>query len=194
MKRYRWLVILGIIVVIIIIYLLTAYNSLVNTDENVKKYFADLHATYQRRNDLVPNLVSIVKAASDFEQTTFEQVAAARAKAASISISAEVNYEAFQQLEIAQGDLANSVNRALGTVENYPNLKALKNFSALQSQLEGTERRIKVARKDFNEAVATYNNKVRRFPSSIAASLFGFRAKEGFTASTGAGQAPEIKF
>ncbi len=194
MKRYRWLVVLGIIVVIIIIYLLTAYNSLVNTDENTKKYFADLHATYQRRNDLVPNLVSIVKAASNFEQTTFEQVAAARAKAASISIAAEPNYEAFQQLEVAQGDLANSVNRALGTVENYPNLKALKNFSALQSQLEGTERRIKVARKDFNDAVATYNNKVRRFPSSIAASLFGFKAKEGFTASTGASQAPEIKF
>ena len=194
MKRNRWLIILGVIIVVIIIYLLTAYNSLVSSDENVKRYWADLHTTYQRRNDLVPNIVSIVKAAATFETTTFEQVAAARAKAASVSISGEVNFQAFQQLEAVQGELATSVNRALGTVENYPNLKATQNFSALQSQLEGTERRIKVARKDFNDAVATYNNKVRRFPSSIAAGLFGFRSKEGFSASAGASQAPEIKF
>ncbi|HEX6181085.1 MAG TPA: LemA family protein [Chitinophagaceae bacterium] len=194
MKRYRWLVILGVIIVVIIIYLLTTYNSLVKSEESVKRYFADLHTTYQRRTDLIPNLVAVVQSAATYEQSTFTQVAAARAKAASISISAEVNPEAFQQLEEVQGELANSVNRALGTVENYPNLKATKNFSALQSQLEGTERRIKVARKDFNDAVATYNNKVRRFPSSIAAGIFGFRSKEGFSASAGASQAPEIKF
>ena len=194
MKRYRWLVILGVIIVVIIIYLLTAYNSLVNSEEHVKRNFADLHATYQRRTDLIPNLVAVVQSAATYEQTTFKEVAAARAKAASMTIPAEVNPEAFQQLEEVQGELANSVNRALGTVENYPNLKATKNFSALQSQLEGTERRIKVARKDFNDAVATYNNKVRRFPSSIAAGLFGFRSKEGFSASAGASQAPEIKF
>ena len=194
MKRYRWLVILGVIIVVIIIYLLTAYNSLVKSEESVKRYFADLHTTYQRRTDLIPNLVAVVQSAATYEQSTFTQVAAARAKAASMTISAEVNPEAFQQLEEVQGELANSVNRALGTVENYPNLKATKNFSALQSQLEGTERRIKVARKDFNDAVATYNNKVRRFPSSIAAGIFGFRSKEGFSASAGASQAPEIKF
>jgi LemA protein len=194
MKRNRWLIILGVIIVVIIIYLLTAYNSLINADENVKRYFADLQATYQRRNDLVPNLVSVVKGAANFETTTFEQVAAARARAASVTVSGEVNFQAFQQLEQVQGELANSVNRALGTVENYPNLKAQKNFAALQQQLASTERRIKFARKDFNEAVATYNRKVRSFPSNIAAGLFGFRAKEGFAASAGADQAPEIKF
>ena len=194
MKRNAWLAILGVIIVFIIIYLFTAYNTLVSSDENVKKFWADLQTTYQRRNDLIPSLVAVVKGAASFETTTFEQVAAARAKAANISISGEVNFQAFQQLEAVQGELASSVNRALGTVENYPNLKATQNFAALQSQLEGTERRIKVARKDFNESVQGYNNKVRRFPSSIAASLFGFRAKEGFSADPGASQAPEIKF
>ena len=194
MKRNRWLIILVVIVVFIIIYLLTAYNSLVKSDESVKRYFADLHATYQRRNDLIPNLVSVVKASAQFDSSTFVQVAAARAKAASFTVSGEVNFQAFQQLEAVQGELANSVNRALGTVENYPNLRAQKNFAALQEQLASTERRIKFARKDFNEAVATYNRKVRSFPSNIAAGLFGFRAKEGFAASAGADQAPEIKF
>lgn len=193
MKR-GWLLILGGIIVVIIIYLFTTYNSLVSSDENVKKYWADLNTTYQRRTDLIPNLVSVVRSAATYEQGTFEQVARARAKASQMTISAEVNAAAFQQLEEVQGELATSVNRALGTVENYPNLKATKNFSALQSQLEGTERRIKVARNDFNTAVATYNNKVRRFPSNIAAGLFGFPAKEGFAASAGASSAPEIKF
>lgn len=194
MKRNRWLLVLGVIVILIIVYLANSYNSLVRADENVKRNWANLHATYQRRTDLIPSLVATVKAAANYEQTVMEQVATARARAAQVSVAGELNFQNFQQLEEVQGELANTVNRALATVENYPNLKATQNFSALQSQLEGTERRIKVARNDFNGAVATYNNKVRRFPSNIAANLFGFRPKEGFTATAGAQQAPEIKF
>jgi LemA protein len=195
MKRSRGLLfLLGGIVVVLVIYLLTTYNSLVRKEENVKRYWGDLNTTYQRRNDLVPNLVSVVKSAAQYETAVFEQVATARAKAANISVSGDVNYQAFQQLEQAQGEVATSVNRALAVAENYPDLKATKNFSGLQTQLEGTERRIKIARNDFNAAVADYNTSVRRFPSNLAAGLFGFRAKEGFEAAAGASQAPEITF
>lgn len=194
MKRNTWLFILGGIVVILVIYLLTTYNGLVNSDENVKRYWGDLQTTYQRRTDLIPNLVSVVKATSEFEKGVMVKVAEARAKAANVSVSADVNFQNFQQIEAVQGELASSVNQAIAVAENYPNLKATKSFSALQSQLEGTERRIKVARKDFNTAVADYNTRVRKFPSNIAAGLFGFRSKEGFTADAGADRAPEIIF
>ncbi|HYF30476.1 MAG TPA: LemA family protein [Chitinophagaceae bacterium] len=194
MKRKGWLLVLGGIVVLIIIYLATTYNSLVSKEENVKRYWGDLHTTYQRRNDLIPSLVAVVKASSTYEKTVLEQVATARAKASQLSIAADVNYQNFQQLEALQGELASSVNRAIAVVENYPDLKGTKNFLRLQSQLEGTERRIKLARKDFNQAVAEYNNAARRFPTNIAAALFGFSVKEGFTADAGASQAPEINF
>ena len=195
MKRNRGLLLLlGGIVVVLIIYLFTTYNSLVRKEEDVKKYWGDLNTTYQRRNDLLPNLVSVVRSASNYEKNTLEEVARARAKASQLSFSGDVNFQDFQQLEQAQGELANSVNRTLAVAENYPDLKATKNFLYLQTQLVGTERRIKIARKDFNTAVADYNNSVRRFPSNLAAGMFGFRAKEGFTSATGADTAPEINF
>ena len=180
--------------VIILIYLFATYNALVKKEENVKKYWGDLNTTYQRRNDLVPSLVAVVKGASEYERNVLEQTAAARAKASQVVLSGNVSFQDYQRLEQAQGEVANAVNRTLAVVENYPDLKATKNFLYLQSQLEGTERRIKIARKDFNTAVAEYNQSVRRFPNNVAAGILGFRQKEGFTADAGAATAPEINF
>lgn len=195
MKRNRGLLlVLAAVAVLLGIFVLTTYNSLVKKQENVKRYWSDLNTTYQRRNDLIPSLVAVVKGASEYEKTVMTQVAEARAKASQMSFSGDVNFQDYQQLEQAQGEVATSVNRAIAVVENYPDLKATQNFSALQSQLEGTERRIKVARVDFNTAVADYNNSVRKFPGNLVAGLLGFRMKEGFEASAGAQQAPEINF
>lgn len=195
MKRNRGLLLgLGAVILVIVIFVASTYNSLVKQEEDVKKYWGDLNTTYQRRTDLVPSLVAVVKASSEYEKNVLTQVAAARAKAAQVSVSGNINFQDYQQIEQAQGEVATSMNRVLATVENYPDLKATQNFLALQTQLEGTERRIKTARSDFNQSVATYNNKVRRFPTNIAAGMLGFRPKEGFAAEAGASKAPEIKF
>ena len=139
--------------------------------------WGDLQTTYQRRNDLIPNLVSVVRGSSEYEKNVLTQVAEARARAANFSISGDVNFQNYQQLEQLQAEVANSTNRALAVVESYPDIKAQKSFSALQTQLVGTERRIKVARADFNQAVADYNKKVRSFPSNLVAKLTGFELK-----------------
>jgi LemA protein len=195
MKRNRGLLLgLGAVILVLIIFVASTYNSLVKQEEDVKKYWGDLNTTYQRRNDLVPSLVAVVKASSQYEKNVLTSVAKARAKAGQVSVSGNISFQDYQQLEQAQGEVATSVNRALATVENYPDLKATQNFLALQTQLEGTERRIKIARNDFNKAVATYNNKARRFPSNVVAGMLGFRPREGFTADAGASQAPEINF
>lgn len=195
MKRNRGLLIgLGALVLVCIIFVVTSYNSLVKHEEDVKRDWGNLNTTYQRRNDLVPSLVAVVKASSEYEKNVLTKVAEARAKASQVRVSGNVSFQDYQQLEQAQGEVATSMNRALAVVENYPDLKATQNFLALQTQLEGTERRIKTARNDFNKSVATYNNKVRRFPTNLAAGILGFRPREGFTADTGASQAPEIKF
>lgn len=195
MKRNRGLLLgLGAVVLVCIIFFVSSYNSLVKHEEDVKKNWGNLNTTYQRRNDLVPSLVAVVKASSEYEKNVLTQVAQARAKAAQVTTSGNISFQDYQQLEQAQGEVVNTLNRALAVVENYPDLKATKNFLALQTQLEGTERRIKVARNDFNSSVATYNQKVRRFPTNMAAGILGFRPKEGFTADAGASQAPEIKF
>jgi LemA protein len=195
MKKSRGLLfLLAGIVLVIGIYLFTTYNSLVKKEEAVKRDFGNLNTTYQRRSDLIPSLVAVVKGASQYEKNVLTQVATARARASNLSFSGNVSFQDYQQLEQAQGEMANSVNQALAVVENYPDLKGTKNFLYLQSQLEGTERRIKVARKDFNASVANYNNSVRRFPGNLAAGIFGFRQREGFHASAGADRAPEINF
>jgi LemA protein len=193
-KRRGLLLLLGGIVVVVVIYTLTTYNGLVKKDEAVRRHWGDLNTTYQRRTDLIPSLVAVVKGASEYERNVMIQVAEARAKAAQLNISGDVNFQAYQQQEQAQGELATSVNRALAVVENYPDLKATQNFLALQSQLVGTERRIRTARQDFNNSIAEYNNSVRQFPANLVAGLLGFRAKEGFQAGAGAERAPEIKF
>ena len=148
----------------------------------------------RRRLDLLPNLVGAVKASADYEKETLVKLVEARAKAAQLNISGDANYENFKKQEEAQGNVAVSANKLIATIEKYPDLKTTKSFLALQDQLEGTERRVKFSRNDFNEAVMEYNLKVRSFPSNIAAALFGFKKREGFNADAGTQHAPEINF
>jgi LemA protein len=188
---------LGLIVVFIIaaaIYVMSAFNGLVGKDELVKMKFSELQATYQRRLDLLPNLVNVVQANAEFEQTVLQQVTEARALAMQVTQTSIPQGGDFAKLEAAQGALATATNRLLAVVEKYPNLKTTDAFLKLQTQIEGTERRIKVARKDFNTAVQAYNQSVRSVPTNLVAGMFGFAQKEGFQADAGASQPPEIKF
>lgn len=173
----------------------SGYNGLVTQDENVKKAWNNVQSDYQRRSDLIPNLVNTVKGAADFEQQTLVQLMEARAKATSVNVNADdLTPEKLAEFQAAQTQISSGIGRLLAVVENYPDLKANKNFLGLQEQLEGTENRIKVARNDFNAAVQEYNLQARRFPMNIFASMFGFKVKEGFKADPGSERAPEVKF
>ncbi len=171
------------------------YNGLVKQDEVVKNAWANVESDYQRRADLIPNLVNTVKGEANFEQTTLQNVIEARASATQIKVDAnDLSPEKLQQYQAAQGQLSQALGRLLMVTENYPNLRANEAFRGLQAQLEGTENRIKVSRNDFNKAVADYNVKARSFPMNILAGMFGFKVKEGFKADAGAEKAPEVKF
>nr|WP_134087706.1 LemA family protein [Olivibacter sp. XZL3] len=171
------------------------YNSMVKLDENVQSKWAEVENAYQRRADLIPNLVNTVKGAANFEQQTLTNVVEARAKATSINIDpSNLTPEAIKQFEDAQGALTGSLSRLMAVAENYPELKATENFQGLQAQLEGTENRIAVARRGFNEATQQYNSTIRSFPNNLMAGIFGFKAKGYFTAQAGADKAPEVKF
>lgn len=171
------------------------YNTMVAKDENVEAQWANVENSYQRRADLIPNLVNTVKGSANFEQETLTQVIEARAKATSVTISPDnltpENIERFQQ---AQGELSGALSRLLVSVERYPELKANQNFLELQAQLEGTENRISVERRKFNEAVQDYNTTVRSFPNNLMAGVFGFERKGNFEAEAGADQAPTVQF
>lgn len=171
------------------------YNKMVNLDENVKAKWSNVQSDYQRRSDLVPNLVSTVKGAANFEQTTLTKVIEARAKATSVNISSDnLTPEKIQQFQQAQGELGGALSRLLVVAEQYPQLQATQSFRDLQAQLEGTENRIKVSRNDFNTSVQEYNSVVRRFPNNLFAGMFGFKVKEGFKAESGAEKAPKVEF
>ena len=171
------------------------YNGLVSQDENVSNAWNKVQSDYQRRADLIPNLVNTVKGEANFEQTTLQNVIAARASATQMKVDAkDLTPEKLQQFQANQGQLSQALGRLLVVSENYPNLKANEAFRGLQEQLEGTENRIKVSRNDFNDAVKDYNVKVRSFPMNIFSGMFGFKAKEGFKADAGASKAPEVKF
>ncbi|PSQ74499.1 MAG: LemA family protein, partial [Bacteroidetes bacterium QH_7_64_110] len=169
----------------------SSYNSLVQSDEQVQEAWSNLQAAYQRRADLIPNLVETVKGAADFEQETLTAVTEARAKATSIQVDAGDldNPQKLQQFQQAQSALGKSLGRLLAVSENYPKLQATQRFSDLQAQLEGTENRITVARRDYNNTVRQYNTQVRSFPTVIFAGLMGFEPKTPFEAETGADQA-----
>jgi LemA protein len=192
MKSKKGLFIFLGVLAVILIFIYTSYNSMVTKEEKVKQHWGDLNNTYQRRTDLLPGLVATVKGASDYEKQVLQEVTEARAKASQVTYSGTANYQDYQKLEQTQGEIVNAFNRTLAVVENYPDLKSTQNFLYLQTQLVGTERRIKVARVNFNESVAVYNKAVRKFPNNIVAGLLGFKAKEGFTADAGAEKAPEI--
>ncbi len=171
------------------------YNSLVNQDEQVKLSWNNVQSEYQRRNDLIPQLVNTVKGAADFEQSTLTQLVEARSRATSVNINADnLTPESIAQFQEAQSAVSTGLGRLLAVIENYPDIKANANFRELQAQLEGTENRIKVARNDFNAAVQQYNIQVRRFPMNLLAGIFGFRVKEGFKSDPGAERAPEVNF
>ena len=171
------------------------YNGLVTQDESVKKAWNNVQSDYQRRADLIPNLVQTVKGEANFEQTTLQNVIQARASATQIKIDpTNLTPEKIQQYQQAQGQLSQALGRLLAVAENYPTLRANDAFRGLQAQLEGTENRIKVSRNDFNAAVQEYNVKVRSFPMNIFAGVFGFRPKEGFTADAGSQNAPKVDF
>lgn len=187
--------IIGAVIVVLSISLIMSFNSLVQKEELVKLQWSEVQNAYQRRIDLIPNLVNAVKGQTNFEQTTLQQVTAARAKAASININTNaVNADQYQQQVAVQDQLAAATNRLLVTVEKYPALQGSEAFRGLQSQLEGSERRIKFARKDFNTAIEAYNSYVRSFPTKLPAALFGFKDKEGFQSVAGADKSVEIKF
>ena len=171
------------------------YNKMVSLDENVKAKWNNVQSDYQRRSDLIPNLVSTVKGAANFEQTTLTQVIEARAKATSVNINADnLTPEKMAQFQQAQGQLGGALSRLLVVAEQYPQLQATQSFRDLQAQLEGTENRIKVSRNDFNSSVQEYNSVVRRFPNNIFSGMFGFKVKEGFKAESGAEKAPKVQF
>jgi len=173
------------------------YNQLQALDEDVKAAWSEVQNQYQRRADLVPNLVSVVKGAAKFEQETLTQVIEARSKATSIKIDAKdlSNPQAFQRFEEAQRGLSSALSRLLVTVERYPDLKANQNYRDLQAQLEGTENRIAVARKRYIEKVAEYNKGVRFFPTNLTARyLLGLEVRETFSADEKAAKPPEVKF
>ncbi len=187
--------IIGGIIVLLGIFLITAYNGLVKKEEQVKLQWNEVQNAYQRRNDFIPNVVNVVKGQANFEQTTLQQLTEARAKATAVNITGnEISADKFNQQTAAQDGLAAATNRLLITVEKYPELKGAAAFKGLQTQLEGTERRIKVARKDFNVAIADYNSSVRSFPTKVVAGIFRFKAREGFQSDAGADRSVEIKF
>lgn len=168
---------------------------MVSQDENVKAKWAQVENVYQRRADLIPNLVTTVKGAANFEKETLTQVVEARAKATSVVIDPNnLTPEAIAQFQAAQGALTGSLSRLMATVEAYPELKANQNFLELQAQLEGTENRITVERRAFNEATQEYNTTVRSFPNNLMAGIFGFKQKGLFKADAGAEKVPEVQF
>ncbi|KIC90685.1 LemA family protein [Flavihumibacter solisilvae] len=173
----------------------SGYNSMVKLDENVKNKWANVQSDYQRRSDLIPNLVNTVKGAANFEQETLTRVMEARAKATQVTVDpTNLTPERIAQFQQAQAGVSSALGRLLAVVENYPDLKANANYRDLQAQLEGTENRIKVSRNDFNASVQQYNSTVRTFPNNIFAGMFGFTAKQAFTADAGAEKAPTVDF
>lgn len=193
-KNLGWIIALAVIVVIVL-WGISGYNGLVSMDEQVSNSWSNVETQYQRRADLIPNLVNTVKGYATHEKTTLENVVKARSEATSVKIDpTNLTPEKMAQYQKAQGNVSAALGRLLMVAENYPQLKANENFLELQSQLEGTENRITVARKDFNDTAKLYNTSIRRFPKNILAGLFGFEKKSYFEAEEGAEKAPEVKF
>lgn len=194
----KWLIPLGIIAVIVFALYSWAVgfnNTAIELNENVSEKWGNVQTAYQRRNDLIGNLVKTVKGAADFEQSTLTKVIEARAKATSINIDpSNVTPEQLAKFNQVQGGLSGALKSLLVTVERYPDLKANQNFLKLQDELASTENQILTARTRFNEAIKPYNNHVKKFPNSILAGIFGFSGKPYFDAEPGADKAPEVEF
>ena len=195
MKKLGCLGIILIAVIALVLWALGKYNSLVREDETVNNAWANVESQYQRRADLIPNLVETVKGYAEHESETLQNVIEARAKATSVTVDPNnLTQESLNQFQQAQGELSSALGKLLVSVERYPDLKANQNFLELQSQLEGTENRVNNARNEFNEAARNYNTMVRKFPANIVASIFGFGNKAYFSAAEGAAEAPKVQF
>jgi len=195
--KTKWIVLIVVALVVIIGYstFKGSYNGMVQREESISGAWAQVENQYQRRSDLIPNLVNTVKGYADFEQETLTGVIEARAKATSVSINPEnLSPDAIAQFEQAQQGVSSALSRLLVTVERYPDLKASTQFSQLQVQLEGTENRISVERRNFNTAVQGYNTFIKTFPKNIIAGMFGFEKKGYFEAKPGSDVAPEVTF
>lgn len=189
-----WIIIIAVLAVIVV-YGITSYNSMVAQDEAVGTAWSNVENQYQRRADLIPNLVNTVKGYAAHEKETFDAVVSARAKATQTTISIdELTPEKMEAYQKAQGAVGSALSRLLAVTENYPDLKANENFQTLQAQLEGTENRISVERRKFNEVAKAYNTNIRRFPKNIFAGMFGFEKRPYFEAEEGSEKAPEVKF
>ena len=195
MKKFLpWIVVLGVLA-IIVLWIANVYNGLVAGEEQVESAWAQVENQYQRRADLVPNLVATVKGYAEHEKETLDNVVSARARATQITIDpANATPEQLAAYQAAQGELSQALGKLLAIAENYPDLKANENFRDLQQQLEGTENRITVARQLSNDDARAFNTKVRRFPNNIIANMFGFEKKPYFEAEEGANKAPEVAF
>lgn len=193
-KALPWIIVLGILA-IIVLWIAGMYNGFVAAEEEVESAWSQVENQYQRRADLVPNLVATVKGYAAHEQETLEGVIEARAKATQVTIDpAKATPEQLAAFQAAQGELSQALGRLLAVAESYPDLKANENFRDLQAQLEGTENRITVARQLFNESARNYNTKIRRFPNNILAGMCGFEKKPYFEAEEGASKAPKVEF
>lgn len=184
-----------VVIGLVAIWSISGYNSLVSSDEEAQTKWADVETQYQRRADLIPNLVNTVKGYAAHESETLQAVVEARAKATSVSIDpSNMSAEQIANFQKAQDGVSSALSKLLVTVEKYPDLKANENFKELQAQLEGTENRISVARRDYNDASRQYNTSLRSFPKNILASLFGFEKRAYFEAQAGTEQAPSVQF
>lgn len=194
MKKSKWIIVLAVVAVLFF-WVKGAYNNMVTLDEEVQTAWSQVENVYQRRMDLIPNLVSTVKGYAAHEAETLEGVVNARAKATQITVDPEnLTPESLEKFQKAQGELSSALGKLLSITENYPDLKANENFLQLQSQLEGTENRITVERKKFNETARSYNTTIRKFPNNILSGMFGFEKRAYFEAQEGAEQAPVVAF
>lgn len=195
MKKNKGLIITVVVIALVAIWGISSYNGLVSMDENVSNQWANVETQYQRRSDLIPNLVNTVKGYAKHESQTLEAVMAARSQATQVKIDpSNCTPQQLAAYQKAQGDVTTALGKLLAITENYPDLKANQNFLELQSQLEGTENRINVARKDFNDTAKKYNTSLRRFPRNIIASMFGFEKRNYFEAEAGVEKAPKVEF
>lgn len=195
MKKNKGLIITIVVIALVALWGISSYNGLVSMDENVSNSWANVETQYQRRSDLIPNLVNTVKGYAKHESQTLEAVMAARSQATQVKIDpSNCTPQQLAAYQKAQGDVTTALGKLLAITENYPDLKANQNFLELQSQLEGTENRINVARKDFNDSAKEYNTSLRRFPRNIIASMFGFEKRNYFEAEAGAEKTPKVEF
>lgn len=192
-NKFLWIAI--IVVAVLFFWTKGVYNNMVTQDEGVKTAWSQVENQYQRRMDLIPNLVNTVKGYASHEKETLQGVVSARAEATKTTIDpSNLTEESLKRFQSAQGELSNALSRLMMVMERYPELKANQNFMELQAQLEGTENRISVERKRFNEVAKAYNTYVRQFPNNILSGMFGFQPKAYFTAESGAEKAPKVEF